>query len=459
MKKLLILMLFVFIFCGGSDDTNNSINPPNTDVIEEESSETEETTQTTEKIIESDNENNQVEQEKDENIGLTFVQSGECYNWVGSENFSECIYGSQVTYIEKYDNRINNLVPFEDDIFVIIGPGKIFKFDGEKSSLFLDIEDKVRFEIDQEAGLFDISIHPSKDYALISYSDLDNVLVVEKYSLDSNLEISNNSTEIILEIPNSQCCHWSGDIIWSNFFQDFLIGVGDMEENDYSFINSEPLDTTSRRGKIMFLNSDKNFSKPPLISETNLYEPRTDILAYGLRNPWKLYEYKNLLFVPDIGFASSEELNIINLKTFNETKEPFLFGWPLYEGSIKNEIDTAEVFYWNNGVNEDIFDFVYNNTTKPRVYYDHQTEQLYRAALIGGDIIKDTNSDYYENFLFVDFLSKELFAYDFINDDVKLIPLPEELPGFFSSVMVYPFEKDSLILASSTGYLMKVKLP
>lgn len=459
MKKLLILMLFVFIFCGGSDDTNNSINPPNTDVIEEESSETEETTQTTEKIIESDNENNQVEQEKDENIGLTFVQSGECYNWVGSENFSECIYGSQVTYIEKYDNRINNLVPFEDDIFVIIGPGKIFKFDGEKSSLFLDIEDKVRFEIDQEAGLFDISVHPSKDYALISYSDLDNVLVVEKYSLDSNLEISNNSTEIILEIPNSQCCHWSGDIIWSNFFQDFLIGVGDMEENDYSFINSEPLDTTSRRGKIMFLNSDKNFSKPPLISETNLYEPRTDILAYGLRNPWKLYEYKNLLFVPDIGFASSEELNIINLKTFNETKEPFLFGWPLYEGSIKNEIDTAEVFYWNNGVNEDIFDFVYNNTTKPRVYYDHQTEQLYRAALIGGDIIKDTNSDYYENFLFVDFLSKELFAYDFINDDVKLIPLPEELPGFFSSVMVYPFEKDSLILASSTGYLMKVKLP
>ncbi len=209
----------------------------------------------------------------------------------------------------------------------------------------------------------------------------------------------------------------------------------------------------------MFLNSDKNFSKPPLISETNLYEPRTDILAYGLRNPWKLYEYKNLLFVPDIGFASSEELNIINLKTFNETKEPFLFGWPLYEGSIKNEIDTAEVFYWNNGVNEDIFDFVYNNTTKPRVYYDHQTEQLYRAALIGGDIIKDINSDYYENFLFVDFLSKELFAYDFINDDVKLIPLPEELPGFFSSVMVYPFEKDSLILASSTGYLMKVKLP
>ena len=452
-------MLVVFIFCGGSDDTNNSINPPNTDVIVEESSDVEETTQTTEKIIESDNENNQVEQEKDPNIGLTFVQSGECYKWVGSENFSECIYGSQVTYIEKYDNRINNLVPFEDDIFVIIGPGKIFKFDGKKSSLFLNIEDKVRFEIDQEAGLFDISIHPSKDYALISYSDLDNILVVEKYSLDSNLEISNNSTEIILEIPNSQCCHWSGDILWSNYFQDFLIGVGDMEENDYSFINSEPLDTTSRRGKIMFLNSDKNFSQPPLISETNLYEPRTDILAYGLRNPWKLYEYKNLLFVPDVGFTSSEELNIVNLNIFNETKEPFLFGWPLYEGSIKNEIDTAEVFYWNNGVNEDIFEYVYNNTTKPKVHYDHQTEDLYRAALIGGDIIKDINSDYYENFLFVDFITKELFAYDFIDDDVKLIPLPEELPGFFSSVMVYPFEKDSLLLASSTGYLMKVKLP
>ena len=47
-----------------------------------------------------------------------------------------------------------------------------------------------------------------------------------------------NNSEIIFQLPNSQCCHWGGNIIWSNFFEDFLLSVGDMEDNERAILNS-----------------------------------------------------------------------------------------------------------------------------------------------------------------------------------------------------------------------------
>ena len=81
-----------------------------------------------------------------------------------------------------------------------------------------------------------------------------------------------------------------------------------METNGYSqkvnvpLLNSEPIDTTSPRGKILLLN--KNISKPKMLSVSSLYKPREDILGYGLRNPWKTYEYKNYLFIPILALVA-----------------------------------------------------------------------------------------------------------------------------------------------------------
>ena len=48
----------------------------------------------------------------------------------------------------------------------------------------------------------------------------------------------------------------------------------------------------------------------------------------------------------------------------------------------------------------------------------------FRAAIIGGAVIDDPLSDYYENYIFTDYLSNELFAYDFKNNKLFTIPLP-----------------------------------
>ena len=53
----------------------------------------------------------------------------------------------------------------------------------------------------------------------------------------------------------------------AEYFNDFLISVGDMEMNAVPLLNSEPFDTTSPRGKILFLENE--ISKPELLSVTN----------------------------------------------------------------------------------------------------------------------------------------------------------------------------------------------
>ena len=97
--------------------------------------------------------------------------------------------------------------------------------------------------------------------------------------------------------------------------------------------HSDPLDTTSPRGKILFLN--KQDSNPDLLALEKNQSPRNDILAFGLRNPWQTSEYKNFLFVPDIGNSLEEELNIVDLNKFKNGSKPYLFGWPLTEILIK----------------------------------------------------------------------------------------------------------------------------
>ena len=77
---------------------------------------------------------------------------------------------------------------------------------------------------------------------------MENNLTVEKYYLDDNNYVINDISEIILKIPNSICCHWSGNIFWSNYFEDFMLSIGDMGDNRVPFFNSEPIDTTSPRG-------------------------------------------------------------------------------------------------------------------------------------------------------------------------------------------------------------------
>ena len=349
---------------------------------------------------------------------------------------------------------LTNVITHNESIYLLENSGTIIDYSND--DIFLDISSKVGvFEDFTESGIFSLAFHPTDNFFLVSYSDLENNLVLEKYNTNSSLEPNIEESEILVKIPSSQCCHYSGNIIWSNYFDDFLLSVGDMQ-NKNGFLHSEPLDTTSPKGKVLFLN--KKISSPDLLSIENTLSPRKDILAYGLRNPWKTSEYKNFLFVPDVGKAVEEELNVVDLDRFKANSKPYLFGWPHFEGTKYNDIEYNQILYHNENSSVNIKNYILENSLKPIVYYSHSAPENYRAAIIGGGVIADNSSKYFEHYFFADYLSNEMFAYDFNKNELKILPL-NNVGGYITSLAIHPNNPDTILITTGSGDLLQVELP
>ena len=380
-----------------------------------------------------------------------------CYEWSGSDNFSECLPGIEVTNLLKFESRLTNIINFNDESYILINDGLIYKYSNSDLTLYLDISERVGvFKDFFESGFFSLAFHPENDFFLVSYSDKANNLVIEKYQIKNSKPVL-DSSNVLLTIPNSQCCHYSGSIIWSDYFNDFIISIGDMEDNTVPLLNSEPLDTTSLRGKIILL--ETFISNPKLISSTNTYQPRKNLLAYGLRNPWKTYEYEGILFVPDVGLKLQEELNVVSLDDFSSTKEPYLFGWPHFEGTLDNEVEFNEVLLWEGNSSYKINSFIQKESIQPMVYYNHQAPQNFRAAIIGGEVINNPSSKYFGSYIFADYISKEIFAYDYKNNLLSQFPLPDSFESYITSIAINPTKVNSILITTGDGRLVEVILP
>lgn len=382
-------------------------------------------------------------------IEINNTEESECKAWLGSENFSECIFGTEIVNIEEYPESLNNLVVYQGDRYILNVSGKIYK--NNVNNVFLDFTDKIldREEIGEgSAGLFSIAFHPTDNYFIVTYTNNENNLEVSKFNLgENNLPIF-ESKQILYTIPNTSGYHYGGNIIWSTYFNDFIFGVGDMFD--------EAIDTTSPKRKLLFVSN--NFSNVDLISHDGYGVAKDNVLAFGLRQPWKFMEYKNYLFIPDIGRYTMEELNVINLNDFTNSKKPFFFGWPYYEATIVDQRPFWDTRPYVDNSAGDLREYVEKNATKPKVFYNHDAPENYRAAIIGGDVITDAESKYFEHFIFADYLSNELFAYDFMKDQLKILPI-QTLGSPITSVTVDDNNFDNIFITLRSGAILQVQLP
>ena len=382
-----------------------------------------------------------------------------CYKWSGSENYQDCIKGTEVKILDNFGESLNNIVHFEDDVYFLNVDGIIYKNTSEE--IFLDISEKIlsRIVIGRGAnGLFGLAFHPNGEYFIVSYSDLNNNYILEKYNLDDNDLPNLESNEILIKVPNGSLYHFAGSLMWSDYFNDFIVNIGDMDAAQNPIIKSEALYTNSPRGKILLLNTF--ISNPEIIGENKDHVVRKDILGFGLRNPWQTYEYGNLLFVPDIGNTVQEELNIINLDDFaKQNYKPYLFGWPYYEGVTINNFRYTEVSVWVDNKTVDSIEYVTENSIQPVVFYNHDSPDTYRAALIGGVVIQDESSQYFEHYFFAEYFAKEIYSYDYKNNLLYHYPLPQDFESFITSLTINKDKKDSLLISIGNGNLAEISLP
>jgi len=421
MKKLLLLLLLFIVACGSSES----------DISESEiQAQIDETLGDTTTTIE-DNKYNSEENN---------LNKSNCYEWLGSSNYFGCIQGFEVSLLKtikdvgRFDSsKINNFIVNENELFIILQSGLVIKSD---DSIFLDISERVKTNA-SESGLYDIAFFPDNSAFLVSYSNTANFLTIEKFEYKPNT--THYVGEIILQIPNGTNNHYCGSLEWSTYFETFLYCVGDMGSPESS------LDTSSQKGKILAI--DFESLKPDNISESEYKSPLNNIIAYGLRNPWNFIQKNNLLIIPDVGEKSMEELNLANLNNISRNAfKPLLFGWPVYEGNILNEIEYFGLKNWSSEP-WNVKEYVVENSLLPKVYYNRPSPDNFRVAIIGTLLVNNEKSYLHNHIVFTDYLSKEVFIYNYEENKLFSIEVPE-LEGYTTALSTDPNNPNKILISN-----------
>lgn len=382
-----------------------------------------------------------------------------CNPWKGSENFDSCVYGLEVNIV-NFDKPFSNYISSRFGNLLLSRNGEIFSINDNEINSYLDLSTKVAYQSQGgEFGLYDLEFHPSENYFLVTYTSSDKrSLILEKYEVNDLGEPDVGSGENIFTIPTNSEVHFSGSLVWSEYFSDFIFTTGDMSKNFDPY--SEPFNSFIPKGKA-FLVFNNFKTTLPLLSYSSEQEPLEGIIGYGLRNPWQIHEYNDLLFIPDVGNAVLEELNVIDLKqyTLNESFQSISFGWPKFEGNLKNDNKPIDLFYWGSEGPESADKFIEDTSFIPQVFYNHSPfEGLYRAAIIGGAVLNSPTSFYHEHYFFTDYLTKELFSYDYKNDKLYLFPVVPSF-GEVTSLNLDPENVNGIILTTITGEVVKIDIP
>ena len=425
MRKLVILLSLTILSCGPSEaEIQNRI-----DQAVNEATSTTSTTTTT------------IEEKVPKNVfelpyKHTYLEFDSCSDYLGSENKVNCILEASIVNTFEFNGSITNIEFLDNYLFVVLKNGKIIKFDlsDNSSEEVFNISNNVR-QKGMENGLLSLAINPYQSEFVISYVNLDNILIFELFSYEN--EFRNHKPVMkLLEIKSENDSHYGGKVIWSEKYNCFLGSIGDLQEANFeSRKRSDSLDTSKVSGKIIGLNCNPLNLETAIMSRLET-SPIQNIVATGLRNPWQFLEFKDYLITFDTGFTQNEELNITKYE--NNSK---IFGWPVFEATKRSEdldnIDdySLDIYHWKNGQQSSALEYIYNNSIKPSFYYNHHAcnspeykncdgkSEIYRAAIIGGDILNDPLSYYNFDIFFADHISQELFSFNLVEKQLNIFPI------------------------------------
>lgn len=418
-----------------------------------------------------------IAEETIESLGFTedqVLEDEECSPWLGTGTLAGCVGGTKISSL-SFEQQVTNLTVFDNKLYIVFKEGTVYLQESQDSELelFLDLNEIVHTEFPgMSQGLYDIAFESSGKSFLVSYSNDDIALVFEKYLLNDDGTPNYNNPKELLRVSNNVKYHFGGSTIWSEFFGGYLVGIGDMRENIMPLVHSDALNTTSYKGKIILLDSEVSISSP-LINEHGLYESIDKIIAYGLRNPWQITEFKDRLIITDVGSQFIEEVNEIKYSGYNENNyESVSFGWPLMTGSelsysfrernkdAMTRLDgkVTDLYYWENEVIEKADDFLIENSKSPLLQYDHYVnENTIRAAIIGGDFIRNGTGKYDNYYFFTDYVENEIYGVNVETQDLLIFPIPNL--GNPTSLKSSPFQSDTLVVGYANGILSSVELP
>lgn len=225
----------------------------------------------------------------------------------------------------------------DDRLFVVEQPGRIriIQNGALVSTPFLDIDAKVLGGGEQ--GLLSVAFHPSYStnrHFYVYYTDNNGDIQIERYtaSQTSPNTADPNSARPILNVPHPSNSNHNGGQLAFGMDGFLYIGTGDGGSG------GDPPNNAQNRNVLLgkILRIDVNpantaaYAVPPSNPFVGQANVRSEIWAYGLRNPWRFSfdRVGNMLYVGDVGQSSKEEINAVS-----RTQAGINYGWRIMEGT------------------------------------------------------------------------------------------------------------------------------
>ena len=202
------------------------------------------------------------------------------------------------------------------------------------SGVFLDIQDRVAFDIEFE--LLGFAFHP--DFANNGYLYINYTTGNPGRTIISRFEVSQNNPNtadpdselILLDIEQPHPFHNGGQLVFGpqDGYLYIALGDGGPASGPATGQNLTDLLGTVIRIDVDNPQGQLNYGIPPdnpFANNTDGY--REEIYAYGFRNPWRLAfdPVSGNLWTGDVGEISREELNIV--------RNGGNYGWSIVEGT------------------------------------------------------------------------------------------------------------------------------
>jgi uncharacterized protein YjbI with pentapeptide repeats len=271
-------------------------------------------------------------------------------------------HGRDTSLEHSFQIRINEIVEYSTGFtttsihinggkgYLTTKQGQLYLIENGKLSELLDLSNDPLFISGGESGLLGVTAKNGLiylSYTLRHGEGPDINLIVDEYTVA--LEKKRN----IVSIHFPTDWHHGGTITFDNFGRLYL-STGDGEGRDPDDVAQ---DLTSLRGKILRFN----------IEEEN---PQPEVVAFGLRNPWKFsIDSANRMFIGDVGGIWRESVYLLDDLY---AKTPPNLGHREFEGTKRMFDDSIE----------------FTSTLAPIFEYEHHREGR-PISVIGGYYLDD----------------------------------------------------------------------
>ncbi|MDQ3758578.1 MAG: PQQ-dependent sugar dehydrogenase [Actinomycetota bacterium] len=254
--------------------------------------------------------------------------------------------GVALKEIGEFEDPVFVAQPRGDDaLYVVEQTGQIIRVSpGAKRSTLLDISDEIT--AGGEQGLLSVAFAP--DYArsglfYVDYTNTNGDTRVVEYRT-KNGRADRGSASVLLKVNQPYANHNGGLLLFDDE-GNLLVGLGDggsagdPERNGQDLgtllgkilrIDPTPPSGVARISEEYSIPPENPYAEgktPPYVSDDG---SRAEILAYGLRNPWRFsFDRKTgALWIGDVGQNELEEIDLLP-----EPGRDANFGWSAFEGT------------------------------------------------------------------------------------------------------------------------------